>query len=187
MLVSDVTTDRLTVAVREYLKNFATPEYPNSDARHIVNGFLNDVSLPSDGNEIAVFTPRAMHRHGTTLEGNVSDDGTIRLGEYVEVEVQVDCYSASRYYAQQRAQTYEMVGRSSYGVAHFKKYGLDLLYVDDAQNLTSIMDSDQYVSRWMVTLHIGLKKAVVLQQDGFSAVSISADDIQNVDVKFPPK
>ena len=68
--------------------------------------------------------------------------------------------------------------------AYNSAYGLDLQYVDGLQNLTAPTDSGRYVPRWAVTFHLGFKRTLKIDQDGFRFVEV---DLANVDVKFKPK
>lgn len=184
MPLENVIQEQITEAFRSYLRTFAVPKYANDDSRHIINGFANDLGLPQDGDDFTVFTPVGMNRRGSTIEKHDPLTDTSELHEYVDLAVQVDCYSSSRFDARDRAQAYELVGRSSYGVDHFKRYGLDLQYVEGLRNLTAPMDAGRYVPRWTLTFHIGFKRTLRLTQDGFEFVKVN---VANVDVKFPPK
>lgn len=184
MSLENVVQEQITEAFRSFLRKFSVPKYVNDDSAHLINGFANDMGLPADGNDFTVFTPVSMVRRGTTIERYEPIDDSSELHEYVDLVVQVDCYSSSRFDARDRAQAYELIGRSSYGIEHFKRYGLDLQYVDGLQNLTAIMDADKYVPRWSVTFHLGFKRTLRITQDGFKFVTVN---VANVDVKFPPK
>lgn len=184
MPLENVVQEQITEAFRSFLRKFAVPKYFNDDSAHIINGFANDLGLPTDGNDFTVFSPVSMTRRGSTIETLNPLTETLDLHEYIDLVVQVDCYSSSRFDARDRAQAYELVGRSSYGVDHFKQYGLDLQYVEGLQNLTAVMDSDRYVPRWSLTFTLGFKRTLRLTQDGFKFVKVN---IANVDVKFPPK
>lgn len=182
--MDDLTVDQIERAMRAFLSTYALPKLPNTDKLHLLNGFLKNVGLPSDGDDFCVFTPITTERNGTTIESFDPGDEAVKLGVYFTIAIQVDCYSTDLISAQQRAQAYEAFARSSYGVQLFKSFGLDLQYADSLQNLTAVMDAGQYVSRWSLTLHFGLKKVLQVQEPSFDSVSV---DIANVDVKFPPK
>ena len=125
MPLAAVKQEQITEAFRSYLRKFAVPPYANDDARHLINGFANDLGLPED-NDFTVFTPISMMRRGSTIETHDAVSETSLLHEYVDLVVQVDCYSADRFTARDRAQAYELAGRSTYGADHFRAYGLDL-------------------------------------------------------------
>lgn len=183
MALVSVKQEQITEAFRSFLRKFAVPPYANGDARHLINGYANDLGLPDD-NDYTVFTPVSMTRRGSTIETHNALDETSTLHEYVDLIVQVDCYGEDRFTARDRAQAYELAGRSTYGADHFRAYGLDLQYVDGLQNLTSQNDSGRYVPRWSIAFHLGFKRTLQISQDGFSFVEV---DLANVDVKFKPK
>ena len=56
MPLAAVKQEQITEAFRSYLRKFAVPPYANDDARHLINGFANDLGLPED-NDFTVFTP----------------------------------------------------------------------------------------------------------------------------------
>lgn len=186
-VVAEQTKDYVTEAIRDFLKTFSSPDFEKADVRHLIAGQSNDLGLPDDEHDFCVFYPISSVRRGTTIEDLESDGETMALHEYVVLTIQIDVYSLNRYRAQQRAQTYELISRSTVGCSFFKRYGLDLQFADDAQNLSGIDESDKWLYRWSLSFRLGLKKKVVLPVGSFDSVSTRADDIQNVDVKFPPK
>lgn len=95
MPLAAVKQEQITEAFRSYLRKFAVPPYANDDARHLINGFANDLGLPED-NDFTVFTPISMTRRGSTIETHDAVSETSLLHEYVDLVVQVDCYSADR-------------------------------------------------------------------------------------------
>ena len=107
----------------------------------------------------------------------------MELAEYVNLDIQIDVYSTNIFDALERAQTFETVARSDFGVQHFLAFGIDCLFADGVQNLTAVMDSKQYVSRWTLVLHLGYWKRVKLAQDFFKTAIV---DVINVDTKFKP-
>ena len=183
MIAEDVTEMTFAKAMYAFLTEFSTPEL---DLEHIMNGFENDVTLPPDGNDFAVFRPLSVRRRGTNSETYEKDpDGRdiMTVGSYQEMLIQVDFYSKNWRDAQRRAQTIECVARSSYGPAFFNQFGLDCLYADEAQNLTAVMDSRKFVSRWSLILHVGHWKRVEIPQDFFTT---AAPLVTEVGVKFKP-
>lgn len=149
----------------------------------MIYGFANDLTLPADGNDCCVVTPIAQRRSGTNIERYPEGEEVQELLEHVELDVQIDCYSNNEFDALDRAATYETIGRSAIGVKFFERFNIGLLYTDSSQNLSSVLDSDRYVSRWTLTLHLSYWKTVKLGQDFFKTITI---DVANVDVKFKP-
>lgn len=182
MTTRDLTKDDLLNALIDFCETYATPKLP--DAMHVVSGFSNRITMPSDSNDACVVTPIAQRRSGTTVERWFDDGDVIELAEYVELDVQIDCYSTNIFDARSRAATYETVARSSPGVSFFERYGLDLLYADGSQNLSAVIDSNQYVSRWILTIHLGYWKRVEVAQEFFNFVDVR---LHNVDVHSKPR
>lgn len=184
LVVTDISDAQLLPALIGFCSTFATPKL--ADQMHVLDGFGNNRTLPPDGNDFCVVTPITQTRSGTDVV-HLEKDGqdVIELREYVDVDIQIDCYSGPRdpQAAYQRAQTYETVARSYFGVDFFKRFGLDCLYADSLQNLSADLDSKQYVSRWMLMLHLGYWKRVQLDQDYFTEATVG---VKNVDVTFKP-
>ena len=180
--VKDVSQADILNALIKFCFNFAAPTL--ADEMHVLDGFGNNRTLPKDGNDFCIVTPIRQARSGTNVERWKSDgDELMELAEYVDLDVQIDVYSTNIFDALERAQTYETVARSDFGVQHFAAFGIDCLYADDVQNLTAVMDSKQYVSRWTLVLHLGYWKRVKLAQDFFNTAIV---DVVNVDSKFKP-
>ena len=59
----------------------------------------------------------------------------------------------------------------------FKSYGISALYADDAQNTTLVSDSQQYLHRWTVSLHLCFKSSIVVPQPGFTKMDIKMNSI----------
>lgn len=183
MAVVDVSQAQLFSAVEGFLLNFSTPPITN-DGNHIIPGFTNDQSLPNDGGDFCIYTPISMVRRGTDVEEWFKDTtDAINYNEYVESIWQIDCYSKSPAYAQQRVQTYETIMRSPAGVAYFSPLYVDCLFADSPRNLSMILDSKKYRSRWSIELHLGFWKQVQIQFDYFTSIT---PELIDVDAKFKP-
>lgn len=172
-------------AVYLFLQKYAVPAVP---AVNIYRGYANRVSLPKGTNEYIIFNVLSHTRHGTNIDtfdaskALTGEDGTITTCELVEVEVQIDCYSDSDA-GRQRATAIEMMARSPYAVQFFKQFGMSCLYADDVRDLTGVTDSDQFVYRHMVTLHLTYTAVISQKLPWFDAVNVN---LKNVDVVFPP-
>ena len=97
MPLAAVKQEQITEAFRSYLRKFAVPPYANDDARHLINGFANDLGLPED-NDFTVFTPISMTRRGSTIETHDAVSETSLLHEYEigERRVGKECSSECR-------------------------------------------------------------------------------------------
>ena len=174
-------------AVYKAVKDFELLLFSDMDATQIVAGNQNNLALPPTRDYIinTIIDHRNIGTPVQTMEWNEETQAaSLILAQLVEMTVQIDAYSDSPERARLRAETITVVGRSVPGTDFFAGYGLSTLYGDDARNLTGVVDENQYVQRWMTTLHLTYTHRLQLDVDAFSTVGV---DVQNVDVKFPPK
>lgn len=180
-----VGTPNIYEAVGRFLLKYAVPAVPQE---HIFKGYKNRVALPKGSNEYIIMTLLSQTRHGTnvnTFDASAAqrgEDGADTTQELVEIAVQIDCHSDSDA-GRQRATAIEMMARSPYAVQFFRQFGMSCLYADDVRDLTGVTDSDQFVYRYMTTLHLTYWAQITQQLPWFDAVNV---DLKNVDVKFPP-
>lgn len=173
----------LIQAITDYLVEYCLPSIP---AKNIFYGNQNDISLPKE-NDYIIFSYLSSVRHGTnTVSWEPKESNFIELEETVEFLFQVDFFAdtsngKSGMSAMQRAQTIEAISRSSFGVDFFNKYGLSLLYADEPRDLTFIGDSDAYVRRASLTLHISSNVKISLIQDFFNNLAL---DLKEVDTFY---
>ena len=180
--MATVESPDLINALVDYIVTYSTPALVDSD--HVLNGFERNISPPKDGNDYCVIQPISRTRRGTTIqEWDHEGDEVVRLKEYVDYVVQVDCYSNNIYDGASRAQTLETLALSYAGIELFRKHGVDCQYADGVRNISAFIDEGQYTSRWCVLLHLGYWRTVTVQEDFVNAVDL---DVQSVDVKFPP-
>lgn len=177
----DITQAQFFRALEEFILKFATPALVD-DGRHVIPGYVDDQSLPPDGGDFVVYTPIQMERQGTTIEKWREDD-KVSWAEYVQATIQIDCYSTSPVRAFQRVSTLEMIARSEAAVNHFNSLHMDCLYAENVRNLSAVLDSGKYVSRWSVELSVGFWKEAATPMEYFQTASV---DVANVDVRFPP-
>lgn len=128
----------------------------------IVRGWQNIVSaLPKDCQEYAVLTLLQTIRHGTNVRLlEYPDEGGIyqtvsRMAEHI---VQVDFCSAyphqTEEVARMRAELMEMLHRDKVAVDFYSKYGFSSCYAEDLRALPFQNESEQWVARYIVTLHL---------------------------------
>ena len=181
--VVDLTQAQLFAGVEQFLLNFSTPTLTD-DGLHVIPGNANDQSLPADGGDFCIYTPLFMGRRGTNVEEWQAEPiDAVNYCEYVETVWQIDCFSQSMVNAQQMAQTFELIARSEAGVNFFKPLSVDCLFAENLRNLSFVLDSKKYVSRWSLELHIGFWKQIQVSFDFFTSVNVN---VVNVDVSFPP-
>lgn len=181
--VVDITEAQLFCGVEQFLLNFSTPPLA-ADGLHVIPGNANDQSLPADGGDFCIYTPLFMSRRGTNSEDwNTAPAEAVNYAEYVETVWQIDCFSRSMVSAQQLATTFELIARSEAGVNFFKPLSVDCLFAENLRNLSFVLDSKKYVSRWSLELHLGFWKQIQVSFDFFTSVNVN---VVNVDVSFPP-
>mgnify|MGYP000064327151 CR=1 FL=1 len=181
--VVDLTQAQLFAGVEQFLLNFSTPTLTD-DGLHVIPGNANDQSLPADGGDFCIYTPLFMGRRGTNVEEWQAEPiDAVNYCEYVETVWQIDCFSQSMVNAQQMAQTFELIARSEAGVNFFKPLSVDCLFAENLRNLSFVLDSKKYVSRWSLELHLGFWKQIQVSFDFFTSVNVN---VVNVDVSFPP-
>lgn len=171
----------LHTALYEFLTTYITPAI---DPTQILAGDQQNMVLPENEDYI-IFTIVSQMRHGTTSEDYDPDGETLSLHELNEAVVKVDCYADSTnstqddaiLRAQIRANNLNTLFRSSVAPDFFKRYGISALYADDAQNTTLVSDSQQYLHRWTVGLHLSFKSSVVVPQPGFTEMGIKMNSI----------
>lgn len=189
----------LRKAIYNFLKQYLQPTVnPNA----ILWGNQNNISLPAGTNDYCIFYIQNQIRHGTNTEDYDPDAETLTLRESSEIIVRVDCYATSvngvsGINAQIRAHNLELLTRSSVACAFFKEYGLYPLYADSPQDTTIISDSNNYLHRWTINLHLNFTNSLTVSQEGFTKMepiipnSLTSSDedsglhIANPDVKFP--
>ena len=171
-------------AVEDFLQVYAVPALKD-DGRHVIPGYVNDQTLPPDDGDFCVFTPISAVRRGTNIEEwrKSADGDKVDYLEYFESVWQVDCYSTSPVRAMRCATSFETVVRSPVGVEFFKPKGIDCQFADSPSNLSGLLDSGKYVSRWMLTMHLGFWKRVSVDFPYFDTLTVN---VKNVDASFPP-
>ena len=171
----------LHTALYEFLTTYITPAI---EPTQVLAGDQQNMVLPENEDYI-IFTVVSQMRHGTTSEDYDPDGETLSLHELNEVVVKVDCYADSTnstqddaiLRAQIRANNLNTLFRASVAPDFFKRYGISALYADDAQNTTLVSDSQQYLHRWTVSLHLCFKSSVVVPQPGFTKMGIKMNSI----------
>lgn len=174
-------------SIYKAVKDFELLLFSDLEDAQIFAGNQNNLSLPPTREYIinTIINHRNIGTPVQSMEWNEETQASsLILAQPVELMMQIDAYSNSPEKARLRAETVTVVGRSVPGVDFFARYGLSTLFADDAKNLTGVGDENQFVQRWMTTLHLIYTHRVQLDVDSFSAVKV---DVQNVDVKFPPK
>lgn len=157
----------------------------------IIRGWQNVVAgLPKDSQEYAVLTLLSTVRHGTNYhkyafaEGDTGLVNTVsRMAEHM---VQVDFCSAfpkqTEEAARIRAEILETLTRDLVAVDFFASYGFSACYADDVRPLPFQNESEQWVARYAVTMHLSGWTETPVELESFEDVNLY---LENVDVHHP--
>lgn len=185
-------------AIYNFLKQYIQPAI---DSKTIIWGNQNNISLPAGTNDYCIFYIQNVVRHGTNTSTYDPDEEQITLKECSEILVRVDCYAdtsngTSGIDAQIRAHNLEILTRSAIACRFFKQYNIVPLYADTPQDTTIISDSNNYLKRWTVNLHLNFTNSITVSQEGFTdlkpilpnSIAANAEDVglhfADVDIKF---
>lgn len=171
----------LNTALYAFLERYITPSV-NSDC--IFLGSQENMVLP-EGEDYVIYQVIQQIRHGTTTEKYDPDKELLELKELNEIIVKVDCYADSTnstdndalLRAQIRANNLNLLFRSSVACSFFKSYGISALYAEDATDTTLISDSNQYLHRWSVNIHLSMPNTLTVTQEGFTSMKIKPNSI----------
>jgi hypothetical protein len=171
----------LNTALYAFLERYITPSV-NSDC--IFLGSQENMVLP-EGEDYVIYQVIQQIRHGTTTEKYNPDNELLELKELNEIIVKVDCYADSTnstdndalLRAQIRANNLNLLFRSSVACSFFKSYGISALYAEDATDTTLISDSNQYLHRWSVNIHLSMPNTVTVVQEGFTSMKIKPNSL----------
>ena len=160
------------------------------DEALIFRGQQSRMVLPKKG-AYCIYTPIIRQRRGTNLyrfdavEKPDNKNGVDSLTALVLIDVQVDFYDVD---ADKNAQALEIASRSYIGTDYFKRRQkpVDVRVVTSQapRNLTGIDTSNQYETRWSVTITAEINS--VFSQDLPWFEDVKWNKFVNVDAEFPP-
>lgn len=171
----------IRVAIAQFIFRFAQPQLLMDN---IILGRLNNVTLPSDSNEFAVFNVSNTGRKMTNLKRfiNATDYSEIAL---FQGRVQIDICSDNEDWARMRSNSLMNIGRSGTGVRFLKPYGISLLHADDGIPVDYVDGAGNIVNRFVNNINISYYSIITeTNVDSFDKVKAN---IRNVDVSYPPK
>lgn len=166
-------------AVFEFVAAHAAPKI---DPDRIYRGWQNRMALPSDSQEFCIISITTSTRRGTVDTSwqidNESGWGRETIKSTQNVDVQIDFFGESDT-ARLQAQSIDALAGSRIGATFFRDRGLSCLYADQVRDMTFSSDDDQFLPRFMVTLHLCAEVDLDAEIDGFNTVHI--DKIKDVD------
>lgn len=170
MIKMDKNMNNLQMAVYEFIAAFTSV-----DRNNIIKGWQNTSILPPLTESYAVFTSINASRRGTNIENYMPDNNNLILEKSNMVDYQIDIVATDADTARNNISALETVARSAAGVDFFNKYNINLLYAEDAKAIETISKTDNYVNRYMITLHLEEINAVTLPQEYFNKVEVNTE------------
>lgn len=168
-------------AVAAFIANYAAPPL---DESMVLAGHTSNLTRPATGEDYAIVTPISEIMRGTPIEEyEKKGDAVLGVRVYIEQLIQIDFFSANHFDAKARAESLLMILRSSHGADFFSDFAIDCLYGENLRNLSGVIDSAQYVSRWSFELRLGFWKQLEVKQSYFTKVK---PVIKEVDTSFKP-
>ena len=164
--------------------------------------------LPADNNYV-VYTPITQKRIGTNIAilhaENVDADKNAPSSDekLLQIDLQVDCYGDNAFSYAEGIETFARSLRCNEWLRQ-SDMGMRVLYASDPMDGTMIDDTEQYVTRWIVTLSICIMVSntdlipwiedvqvnVIPKQEDTPSPTPSeqtGDKLINVDVVYPPE
>lgn len=160
-------SSNMQIAVYEFIAAFTSV-----DRNNIVKGWQNTSILPPQTESYAVFTSINAKRRGTNIENYIPANNTLTLEKSNMIDYQIDIVATDAETARNNISALETVARSAAGVDFFNNYNINLLYAEDAKAIETISKTDNYVNRYMITLHLEEINAVTVSQDYFDNVEV---------------
>ena len=161
-------SSNMQMAVYEFIAAFTT-----IDRNNIIKGWQNTSILPPQTESYAVFTSINAKRRGTNIENYIPANNTLTLEKSNMIDYQIDIVATDAENARNNISALETVARSAAGVNFFNNYNINLLYAEDAKAIETISKTDNYVNRYMITLHLEETNAVTVSQDYFNNVKVN--------------
>ena len=160
-------SSNMQMAVYEFIAAFTSV-----DRNNIIKGWQNTSILSPQTESYAVFTSINAKRRGTNIENYIPDNNTLTLEKSNIIDYQIDIVATDADTARNNISALETVARSAAGVNFFNNYNINLLYAEDAKAIETISKTDNYVNRYMITLHLEEINAVTVSQDYFDNVEV---------------
>lgn len=178
-------------AVNDFILAYAQgQDLPTLTQKQIIRSWQNLDNILSQTQEAVVLTLQSVRRHGTNVHTRRNADAETGIIETVsclnKYEVQIDfcalCPQIPEYVPRVRAENIEILAQDGIGVTFFLHYGLSSCYADTVQAVPFTKESDQYISRYSITLHISGWKHIETNLDSFTDVKVH---FENVDEHHP--
>jgi hypothetical protein len=150
---------------------------------HVYQGWQNRSALPAGTNVYAVVSLLLSIPLNTPIERMTDDDDIYEVSRLNELQVQVDICGEDDS-ARQQAQMLHLAASSSIGIQFFNEHEMSVLYADDVRDISFVGDAQQFVRRYMLTLHLSAWNGFTVNYDGFNKARAHLED---VDMHHHPK
>ena len=162
-------------AVNDYILQYTDVVQDN-----LYRGYQNRSTLPQTQDYTMYYVERKV-RIGTNVDKIEDIKTTVySLQEYV---VNIDFCGDNQETVEQRATDLAVLGRSFLSVNFFKTYSINFDYAEDVNYLPYVDETDQYVQRYRIVLHLTKWESVEVKSES----AIHADVyVENVDAHHKP-
>ena len=162
-------------AVNDYILQYTDVVQDN-----LFRGYQNRSTLPQT-QDYTLFYMDGNARIGTNVD-EVYDLKTI-VNELREYTVNIDFCGEEQEIVEERATNLEVLGRSFLSCNFFKTKSITFNYAEDAKYLPFVDETDQYVHRYRIVLHLSRWDSVEVKSES----AIHADVyVENVDAHHKP-
>lgn len=145
----------------------------------IYRGYGNRSALPK-GQRYVVLVLADTARIGTNVSSDVqAADNVYETKSLREYIVDIDFISDNQQQAQENAGTLEILSRSYIATSFFAEYGIGFNYADTLRYLPFVDQTDQYIHRYRITLHLTCWETVSVPQE--YAEKIELNRVENID------
>lgn len=162
-------------AVNDYILQYTDVQQDN-----LFRGYQNRSTLPQT-QDYTMYWLGDNTRVGTNVDNFGDVDVTVStLREYT---VNIDFCGDDQERVENRARTLAILGRSFVSCNFFKPYNITYNYAEEVKYLPFVDETEQYVHRYRIVLHLTRWDSVVINQE----TAIQADVyLENVDAHHKP-
>lgn len=162
-------------AVNDYIL-----QYTNVQQDNLFRGYQNRSALPQT-QDYTMYWLGDNTRIGTNVDEVKDTETTVNsLREYT---VNIDFCGNDQEVVEERAKNLAVLGRSYFSVDFFKSYGITFNYAEEVKYLPFVDETEQYVHRYRIVLHLTRWDKVVVPQQ--TAIVVEPR-IENVDEHHKP-
>lgn len=162
-------------AVNDYILQYTDVQQDN-----LFRGYQNRSTLPQT-QDYTMYYLSGNSRIGTNVDD--VDDFTTTVKALREYIVNVDFCGDDQETVEDRAKSLAVLGRSYISCKFFKTYGINFSYAENVQYLPFVDETEQYVHRYRIVLHLTRWDSVTISQETAIQAYVY---IENVDAHHKP-